>query len=210
MSISIESSKSTTSLTVKEATDLTSIQQVAKEWMELSKQRFRVADMYQYTETPKCTSKILDRLEDSKSIIDAIYKRITSKLEQNDSSLIKWTKALVCLDQNSKIQAIALINEETNKIVDIATHPNNIPSSLSDPAHQVRGAGTQIIMHLAKVALKTDCSILVDPNDSGKAFYKKLGFKKVELTTNFTLTADKIRELISSDTAPFNLLKGEV
>lgn len=204
MSIAIESSKSPVSFTVAEVTELTTVQQVAKEWMELSKQRFRVADKYQYTETPKCTDEILNRLEDSESIIKAIYLRVTQKLEQKDSGLIKWNKALVCKDQNSKIQAIALINEENNKIVDIATHPDNIPSLLNDPTKQVRGAGTQIILHLAKIALQTDTSILLDTNDSGKAFYKKLGFERVGLTTNFILTADKIRELIREKKPPFN------
>lgn len=198
-------SSSTPSLTVREVKDLVSLQQLAKKWHSTASTRFRAADRAQYTDAPLCDQRTLDHLEASKMMTKAICNKIREAfLKQGESDY--FDKALVCTDQDSKIQAIALIRTKENRVAFVATHPDNIPSTLTDPAKRVRGAGTQIILHLAKRTLKTGKPVLIDTLDSASDFYAKLGFTQAGLMPELHLTASKINLLISEKVPPFNQL----
>jgi len=197
-------------LKVVEVSDLTIVQKVAHEWFDVAKCRFRTADKFSHSRNPVCNSDMLDRLEASKSMTQAIHKRVTSVLNDDlVSPPVRWTKALACVDKDSKIQALALIDDEENKIVYIATNPNNIPTPLSKLSQRVRGAGTQIILHLAKDALKTGNAIRLSSIDSSEPFYDKLGFAGYDINNDRVLTVTKIKELISSKIPPFDQLQIE-
>lgn len=203
---SVNSTISPTKLTVAEISDLPSILVIANEWAELATKRFFEAQSIQNSKPSLFDADTIDRLEDSMIITRAIFERITNRMRES-SSYIAWNQVLVCQDQNSKIHAIGLVDTEDNSLLRLATNPDNIPSTLNDK-QIIRGSGTQIILHLAQVALKTKMDIQLGITESSKPFYEKLGFTLVK-GWDYKLTVSKINELVAQKKPPFEQLKND-
>ncbi len=132
------------------------------------------------------TSKKLDKLVAIKSsglswdkrqqIIDSsdMINDISDDLDETSKKI----HIFVAYDEKNTAQGIAIakIGKQHLTLNWLATHPGNL-GVLTDPEHQVKGVGTAIITHLAKLALNKNLkSIQLDCTDSALPWYKHLGF----------------------------------
>lgn len=128
-----------------------------------------------------------------------------------------WNVVLICKDANHKIQAIALHDKQSNRLADLATHPDNIDHPINDAVPRVKGAGTQIILHLAKETVRADSTLRLRSVRDAVPFYKKMHFEDDPAfagvqdgalgITSMKLTAERIRSLVRNQTPPFNQLR---
>ena len=176
------------------------IKKIVEDWFVLAKSRS------DYSEAISCCfidTHARTILRASKDILCSIFSML-----DGDSAREKWDSLVVCKDTSDKIQAIALVNMEQNKLVYLATHPNNIVTEYLDKEIvPVRGAASRIIVHMAKLALESNRTIRLKSTDSAFKFYKKLGFKREEPGYgSLKLSVRKIQKLISMGKAPFDQL----
>lgn len=191
-------------LKVIEVSDWTAVQKVVSGWAETAKRRFQTAKIFNCSTVPLFNSELFDRLEDSKLMTEGMNDRIIQILAEK---IQEQKIVFACVDNENKYQALALIDRQLNKIAYFVTHPNNIPTLLSK--ERVRGAGTKIILHLAKIALESGYNLRVYSIYGAESFYKKFGFEEEETSADLILTAAKIKKLISSKTPPFDQQKLE-
>lgn len=181
------------------------IRLLVDDWLLLANKRYVTADLTRYS--GKLPNYIeIAKLETSSKILNAIQLHLAPTQDPYEE-YVEWDSLLVCEDTNTKIQAIALVQIDQLKIVFIATHPDNIISSLrNNEVSPVRGAGSQIIHFLALKALKSNKILRIETTEDAERFYIKLGFSRVAPKHSMwlQLTPDKIQEMITKKIKPFN------
>ncbi len=126
-----------------------------------------------------------------------------------------WDTIFTC-SLGGEIQAIALHDKKNNKLGYVVTHPNNINHEINQDCQQVKGAGTQIMLHLLSKTLHSNSVLKLRAVEEAKPFYEKMHFEYApednraydgyEGITSMKLSADKIKNLIAAGTTPFNQL----
>ncbi len=127
-------------------------------------------------------------------------------------------KVIVCRDTKKAIQAIAIFNSQSNTLKYLATHPENIRHEVNKNSPNVQGAGTSIVLYLAKKMLEEKGTIRLKAIENAVPFYKKLQFeldpdnedpsdRRIPKHIAMKLSSEKIKELIDNEVAPFNQLK---
>jgi hypothetical protein len=153
----------------------------------------------------------------SKSITRGISHQIGAPPEQRIPRGEVWDRVLICQDQTRTVQAIALYDAKSNKLGYLATNPDNIRHDINkDVVHRVQGAGTQIVLHLAAIALKTNNTLRLKAIGESIPFYQKLQFENDQQNLDgyeghfghcpMKLTVKKIRQLASDSIRPFDQL----
>lgn len=182
------------------------IRLIVEQWLELANERHLNADIARFTSLHVNHAEI-HKLETSQTIIFSIHTLLLPLQEYDPNDYKKWDTVLVCEDNTSKIQAIALVKMDTLNIAYLATHPDNLISSYRDlSVTPVRGAGSQIIGFVALKALANNVSLEIHTTPDAEKFYQKLGFARITPSEPklMHLTCDKMRELIRDKKAPFN------
>jgi hypothetical protein len=95
------------------------------------------------------------------------------------------TRAYKCVDPNKNIQGLMVVEKRSDVqsphlyVNLLATHPNNLPSSVNDlENNRVRGAGVSLIECAKSVAQKRDFkSVELEPSETATDFYEKRGFE---------------------------------
>jgi len=201
--------RQTTSLSIREVPkkEWSAVHQVMNQWFAIAENRFINADATRLT-TKYPNMAEITRLDVSKMIILSISLGL-SPATLFDSEDEEWDTLWVCEDKNSKIQAVALLQMEKLKLVQLATHPDNIIHAHNDSqATAIRGAGSQIILELARHALNANEAIRLKSTEDAENFYKKLGFTREvpQHSMWLHLTPARIRELVAQKVPPFNQL----
>lgn len=151
-----------------------------------------------------------------------ISRLVAECFEDHDSCIPRvFERAIACYDAKDpdNIQAIALIKDDSDslclldphttylKIALMVTNPINIRSSVnSTEDDRVRGAGTNLIVHIAKECLEKKYNgLYLESVDSALPFYQKLGFEELDseevfmlepLTIPMRLTIEQMNELL--------------
>jgi hypothetical protein len=136
----------------------------------------------------------------------------------HNTDLEQWGSVLVCFDEEDKMQAIALYAEgkkkgENNRLVSIATNPDNLRHACNDEIpHRVEGAGTLVMLELIKLSFEDGKDIELGAKKEGEEFFNKLGFEGLEErkkkggAITMKLTADEMMKRMNDGTPPFNQL----
>jgi hypothetical protein len=152
---------------------------VAKEWRSIAIEK--------YAETGDLTGLIFD---------NSVYvlHKITQTIKETED--VAWKKQLfICRDGSSRIQGMAFFSPNSSYLNQIASHPENLSHPINDLAKRVRGVGTTMIVHFAKMAYAKQQPLTLVSLLTADAFYKSLGFVRVE--DKFLLTCEKIEGIIS-------------
>ncbi len=169
----------------------------------------------------KCRSDPSSELLDaSQGIIKSIKRQLKLSLIRSEDPCRGWDTIFVCQDRDETIQAIALVKLKTHYIDYLATHPDNLNHPMNTLIKdRVRGAATEIILHLAERTLATGKLLNLIALKSAMPFYKSLSFKRArgisaraydtyDLTV-MQLHASSIRKLALKDGSPFTRFKTE-
>ncbi|MBP9841103.1 MAG: GNAT family N-acetyltransferase [Simkaniaceae bacterium] len=194
--------------------DQSKIHSIIKDWQALAKTKFDSWESYlkvtplskEERSSPYHTT---DLLEQSFYIIEDIREY----LEKLEFGRDKDNRAYICFDEDKMVQGIALVENKTNHVSRLATHPNNLPHLInSSIPTRVRGAATQLILHLSKQVAK-DNPIRLEAIPEAVPFYKKLYFKRDRGTkarsydrfglTIMKLHASTVRRLEKTPGSPF-------
>ncbi|MBY0529453.1 MAG: hypothetical protein K2P51_04605 [Rhabdochlamydiaceae bacterium] len=154
---------------------------------------------------------------DSRSICDAIAHQTGVPQKQRLSGGEKWDHVLICSDEAGTVQAMALVDSQGHKLAYIATHPDNIEHEINrELVSRFRGAGTQIIVHLAAISLRKNLPLRMTAIEKSISFYEKLQFEKDPQnltggegyfhTCPMKLTVKKIRQCAAERIRPFDQL----
>lgn len=111
-------------------------------------------------------------------------------------------KIYVSKDRNNNMQAIMQTKENDRSITieHLVTCPWNIAPILELPNYPQKGAGTTLIMHVFKQAVKCSLNVELESYFITQPFYAKLGFSPDEKrsrgeTIFMSITADRIRQI---------------
>ncbi|MDN3505070.1 MAG: GNAT family N-acetyltransferase [Rhabdochlamydiaceae bacterium] len=131
----------------------------------------------------------------------SIERCLKAKRPLTENSEENWDTVLVCRDRSTKIQAIALHDQENNKLAYLATHPNNL-KHVKTKKTRTKGAGSKIMLHLISLSLKLNRALLLDSTDIAKEFYKRFGFEVIRTRYYYCdpmkLTMQTVKNLIQS------------
>jgi len=183
------------------------IHQIVKEWLKLATQRHFDAESNATTSLHPNKAEVL-KLSASEMVISSINTCLSP--EEIDDP--EWDTIIVCEDSKSNVQGVALFLRGCCTLSDLATHPNNIITSYTDSkATSVRGVGSQLILDLAKRALKSGGTIQLKSTRDAEKFYEKLGFVNTSPSDpgRFYLAAARIKNLIEEKRPPFDQLQIE-
>lgn len=142
-------------------------------------------------------------------LIEGVAYYSKEVFNQGDSS---ERRTIVTLNEG-RVQGMAVFNAVTGYVDLLTSHPDNIPHIKNQ--NRTRGAGTSIILYLAKWALKTGKDITLNPLESAIPFYKRLGFTRYNKREHgyhqgypgLILTVNTIKKLIENNVFPFSLLR---
>lgn len=131
-------------------------------------------------------SKYEEAVGPSKEIFkDLVVNAISLRLKSQPYAISEeqWNTILLCRDVAlQQIQAIALVNlaKDSAVLVLLLTHPQNVRSLVNvNETTRVEGAGTALVKYLE--ALPEIEQISTEALVSSIPFYKKLGFKLIDL-----------------------------
>lgn len=90
-----------------------------------------------------------------------------------------WDTLLASVDSTGTIQAVAIYSEKNNKLVNLVTHPHNIPLPEGEELFGVptRGAGSSIMRYLFDKSLKSNRPLTLEPADRSTPFFQKFGLQ---------------------------------
>lgn len=118
----------------------------------------------------------------AESLLDcsAMCGRIAEKLKPNsEPSRDPWDTLLTSVDSSGVVQAVALYSEANNRLVDMVTHPKNIPLPEGEEpiATPTRGAGSSIMRYLLDKSFKSNRPLTLEALEKAVPFYLKAGLK---------------------------------
>lgn len=137
----------------------------------------------------------------SEVVLADIQKLATRVVE---GKICDFDFALVCLDEERRWQAIALVScvrfsrtkHERFVIQHLATHPHNIRASInSQEVGRVSGAGSAIVKELASRCQKKMQEIFVESLLQAIEFYTKLGFERTDFFPGMVLRGKALQKL---------------
>ncbi len=152
--------------------------------------------------------------ENSLYICESISNQLITPEKERPRGSDPWDTTLICEDEHRQLQAIALFDKRSNTLAYIATNPENISHDTNRT--QVRGAATQILLHLAKETLQNGSALkLKSVDDALHFYYTKFHFEYDVRTPEdarndlwpLQLTAAKIKALVAKGIPPFESLK---
>ncbi|MBY0528558.1 MAG: hypothetical protein K2P51_00005, partial [Rhabdochlamydiaceae bacterium] len=139
-------------------------------------------------------------------ICDLISRHLRNQ-ENTENRLRSPRRVLVCRDRLRSVQAVALFNKKEHSLTYLVTHPDNIRHPINEHiSTRAQGAGTQIILYLARLALKRNMPLWAIIRDDSEPFYQKLHFDDDAAFGKKILTVEKIKQLVSLKIFPFSLL----
>jgi hypothetical protein len=187
----------------------------AKEWANLAEMvdRWYLSAHLKYFQIHKEISAQPPRDIDPGSVFlsaQLICDFISGSLHNQENikkGLEPWNRVVVCRDGARAIQAIALFEKEKNSLAYLVTHPDNIRHPINENIPtRAQGAGTQIILYLARSALKKNVPLRAVVREDAELFYQKLHFDDDSNWGTKILTVEKIKQLIVLKTFPFNFI----
>lgn len=91
-----------------------------------------------------------------------------------------WDTLLTSVDSTGTVQAVALYSERNNRLVNLVTHPNNIPLPEGEEPFgaPTRGAGSSVMHYLLHKSLRSNRPLTLEPTDSSIPFFKKFGLQE--------------------------------
>lgn len=151
------------------------------------------------------------------------------KMEHPEVFQCRSARVYQCRSSDNVVQALALtrilgtspFNDEKDRkkyaqlkdhleIISIVTNPHNVRSKLNegDP-EKIKGSGTALIGHLAKICLRDNLKgLFADSLSSSKIFWEKMKFKPQKYVGDdvypYLLTSDEIRSLAAAEVKPFS------
>ncbi len=144
-------------------------------WHTLNKQLRKVIHMRASNLPPEKRRQI----GDSSVVVDNILLTLEN-MQKKISTTKKYVWTAHDSQHNEQGVAIAKIDEKYMTLKLLATHPANL-GILAHQNYQIKGVGTALLTHLAKIALEKQLhSIQLDCTDSALPWYTHLGFTKGE------------------------------
>ncbi len=196
------------------------IAEIADTWIKSANEKYLTihgGKMPLFKTRDAASSDIGGLFINSRSMISQIKYQLTTPIKERISGGEPWDTVLICRDSNNNLQAIALFDKRSNKLSYLATNPDNIRHELNEGiTTRVQGAGTQIMLSLAKFARTNSFIIRLRATDETVKFYQKLGFEDdpenrgpydgYVRITSMKLTPQKVKELMSQKISPYDRL----
>ena len=145
------------------------------------------------------------RFSELSRILGLMIDQLTPS-EYIDPDDARWDLILVSKTAQ-KIEAIGFFNRQSSELIYLATHPENVGHAIN--TKRIQGAGSSIILYLAKQMLTSKTDLILESIDNAMPFYEKLHFEKrdIEWEGNYlVLTAQKIQSLLERKIPPFDSL----
>ena len=153
-----------------------------------------------------CSREMKNHMQSSLNIAKSLVSHIPADPRER-------IKIYFAFDATMKVQAIALtvFEEKGTEITFLATNPDNI-LPLESETSAVRGAGSSLVRHIAQDTLREmredEAEIFLNPSETARIFYEKLGFEPSSSSHTMVLDARRIHNLVEMK-PPFHTMQDD-